>query len=41
VEIVKFLSSRKTAKDPSALDSDPLYDRTPAILRKIVQSSKV
>ena len=41
MEIVKFLNSRKTAKDPTALDSDPLYDKTPAILRRIVQASKV
>ena len=41
MEIVKFLNSRKTAKDPAALDSDPLYDQTPAILRRIVQASKV
>jgi hypothetical protein len=41
MEIVKFLNSRKTAIDPAALDSDPLYDQTPAILRRIVQASKV
>lgn len=41
MEIVKFLNSRKTAKDPAALDSDPLFDQTPAILRRIVQASKV
>ena len=41
MEIVKFLNSRKTAKDPAALDSDNLYHQTPTILRRIVQAAKV
>ena len=41
MEIVKFLNARETVEDCGGLDSDPIYDRCPAILRKIVNSAKV
>ena len=41
VEIVKFFKTRAAAEDSSGLDSDPIYDKTPAILRQIVKAAKV
>jgi hypothetical protein len=41
VDVVKFMAAREAAEDPTALDSDPLYDKTPAILRQIVKAAKV
>jgi hypothetical protein len=41
MEIVKFLNAREAAEDHDELDSDPIYDRCPAILRKIVNAAKV
>ena len=41
MEIVRFFKSRETSEDPSVLDTDPIYDKTPAILRQIVKAAKV
>lgn len=41
VEIVRFLAAREQCDDLSELDSDPLYERTPQILRQIVKAAKV
>tara|TARA_R110001592_G_scaffold22272_3_gene88849 strand:+ start:581 stop:1051 length:471 start_codon:yes stop_codon:yes gene_type:complete len=41
IDVVKFLQLRESTGDQDTLDSDPLYDRTPQILRHIVKSAKV
>lgn len=41
IEIVKFMKVREGREDRSDLDSDPIYDKTPAILRQIVNAAKV
>lgn len=41
IDVVKFLKARNGEAEQNELDSDPLYDQTPAILRQIVNAAKV